>query len=141
MLAKKLEDSLGACHTCVCLLGRVDGREIEPVDPEEIKAVVQEIKSKGIKRIVVCGIFSPTCTPHEDQVSQVYKRMNVVAITFNLQPSTLSSLVWEAFCRSLRHNSIISRKATIGILNLGAKFVFAFTISHIHLFLRVGWGC
>ena len=47
---------------------RVDGREIEKVDREEIKNIVEEIKGKGVKGIVVCGIFAPTRTEQEEEV-------------------------------------------------------------------------
>ena len=46
----------------------MDGREIEKVDREEIKNIVEEIKGKGVKGIVVCGIFAPTRTEQEEEV-------------------------------------------------------------------------
>ena len=50
---------------------RVDGREIEKVDREEIQKIVEEIKGKGVKGIVVCGIFAPTRTEQEVEVKFV----------------------------------------------------------------------
>ncbi|XP_070176718.1 uncharacterized protein [Littorina saxatilis] len=50
---------------------RVDGREIEKVDREEIKKVVEKIKGIGVKGIVLCGIFAPTRTEQEEEVERL----------------------------------------------------------------------
>ncbi|KAL8612768.1 hypothetical protein ACOMHN_033438 [Nucella lapillus] len=52
---------------------RVEGKEIESVDEGEIQAVVDEIRVKGVKGIVVCGIFSPTRTEQEEKVRMLIK--------------------------------------------------------------------
>ncbi|XP_076436950.1 uncharacterized protein LOC143276323 isoform X2 [Babylonia areolata] len=59
----------------------MDGREIESVDEDEIRAVVEEIRGKGVTGIVLCGIFSPTRTEQEEKVkkliSEVYPEASV----------------------------------------------------------------
>ncbi|KAL8612771.1 hypothetical protein ACOMHN_033441 [Nucella lapillus] len=52
---------------------RVEGKVIESVDEGEIRAVVDEIRVKGVKGIVVCGIFSPTRTEQEEKVRTLIK--------------------------------------------------------------------
>nr|KAG5688621.1 hypothetical protein BaRGS_033437 [Batillaria attramentaria] len=53
---------------------RVDGREIEQVDPEEIREVVDKVKAQGVTGIVVCGIFAPTRPDQEEQVKKLIKQ-------------------------------------------------------------------
>ena len=45
-----------------------DGREIRPVDKEEILSTITELKEKNISNVVVSGVFSPVCSDHEVQV-------------------------------------------------------------------------
>jgi N-methylhydantoinase A/oxoprolinase/acetone carboxylase beta subunit len=44
---------------------QVDGREITPVEKEEILTVVSESKTKGISQFVICGIYSSFRTEQE----------------------------------------------------------------------------
>nr|KAG5703046.1 hypothetical protein BaRGS_016207 [Batillaria attramentaria] len=53
---------------------RVEGREIESVDPEEIREVLEKVKTKGVTGIVVCGIFAPTRPDQEEQVKKLIKK-------------------------------------------------------------------
>lgn len=59
--------------TCHFVKGgyRVEGREIDPVDPEEIREVVEKVKAAGVKGIVVCGIFAPTRVDQEQRVKEL----------------------------------------------------------------------
>lgn len=37
----------------------IDGREISPLNPDQIKSTVESIQEAGIKRVAVVGVFSP----------------------------------------------------------------------------------
>ena len=47
--------------------GRIDcsGKEIEPIDIDEIKSVISEIKKRGIESVAVCMLFSYANPEHE----------------------------------------------------------------------------
>ena len=48
----------------------VDGKEIKPLNREQIVAECQKIKAKDIRNIVIVGVFSPLATSgtQEEQV-------------------------------------------------------------------------
>lgn len=59
------------------LSGAIDyrGREIEPLDEEEIKNCAEEIKKKGIMKAAVVGKFSQRNKKHEEKVAMYLKDM------------------------------------------------------------------
>lgn len=52
---------------------RVDGREIETLDPEELRATAEKIRAEGITGVVLCSIFAPTRPDHELQAARVLR--------------------------------------------------------------------
>jgi DUF917 family protein/N-methylhydantoinase A/oxoprolinase/acetone carboxylase beta subunit len=52
---------------------QVDGRDITPVEKEEILTVVSESKTKGISQFVICGIYSSFRTEQELNVRTIIK--------------------------------------------------------------------
>ena len=52
-------------HTYLCHGGHeFDGREISPLDPDEIREVAEEIAGKRITAVAVSSVFSPVNTEH-----------------------------------------------------------------------------
>ncbi|MEZ4665691.1 MAG: hydantoinase/oxoprolinase family protein [Thermomicrobiales bacterium] len=66
-----LADTLGR-HTYLCHGGyEFDGREISRFDPDEIKDVAADIRSKGIVAIAVSSVFSPVNQEMEKQAAEL----------------------------------------------------------------------
>jgi N-methylhydantoinase A/oxoprolinase/acetone carboxylase beta subunit len=55
--------------------GSIDhrGREIEPIDPGEIKEITAHLKTKGIEHVGVVGKFSVRNPSHELEISEILK--------------------------------------------------------------------
>jgi N-methylhydantoinase A/oxoprolinase/acetone carboxylase beta subunit len=55
--------------------GSIDhrGREIEPIDPEEIKDIATHLKAEGIEQVGVVGKFSVRNPSHELEISRIIK--------------------------------------------------------------------
>ena len=57
-------------HTYLCHGGHeFDGREISPLDPDEIREVAKEIAGKGITAVAVSSVFSPVNTSMEQEAA------------------------------------------------------------------------
>lgn len=66
-----LADTLGR-HTYLCHGGyEFDGREISKFDPDEIKDVAADIRSKDIVAIAVSSVFSPVNQEMEKQAAEI----------------------------------------------------------------------
>ncbi|MEZ4533200.1 MAG: hydantoinase/oxoprolinase family protein [Thermomicrobiales bacterium] len=66
-----LADTLGR-HTYLCHGGyEFDGREISKFDPDEIKDVAADIRSKGIVAVAVSSVFSPVNQEMEKQAAEL----------------------------------------------------------------------
>ncbi|KAH9504670.1 hypothetical protein Btru_062546 [Bulinus truncatus] len=50
---------------------RFDGKEHEALDEQQIRDVVRDIRSKGIKNIAFIGVFSPTRPEHEIRAREI----------------------------------------------------------------------
>ncbi|MFM9107282.1 MAG: hydantoinase/oxoprolinase N-terminal domain-containing protein [Chloroflexota bacterium] len=50
-----------------------DGREISPMDPEEIRAAAREIRAKGITAIAISSVFSPVNTGMEEAAAAIVR--------------------------------------------------------------------
>ena len=68
-----LAETLGR-HTYLCHGGHeFDGREISPLDPEEIRRAAADIKAKGITAVAVSSVFSPVNTAMEEQAAEIIR--------------------------------------------------------------------
>ena len=52
-----------------------DGREISPLDPEEIRKAVLKMQEEGVEAVAVSGVFSPIDPSHEEQAADVIRQM------------------------------------------------------------------
>ena len=48
-----------------------DGREISPLDRAGIRDAAEEIRSRGVRAIAVCGVFSPVDPAHELEAARL----------------------------------------------------------------------
>ncbi len=67
----ELRDALGG-HTYLCHGGHeFDGREISPLDPEEIRRAAEDIAAKGITAVAVSAVFSPVNPAMEERAAEI----------------------------------------------------------------------
>ncbi len=66
-----LRDALGG-HAYLCHGGHeFDGREIAPLDPDEIRQAAEEIGAKGITAVAVSAVFSPVNPAMEERAAEI----------------------------------------------------------------------
>jgi N-methylhydantoinase A/oxoprolinase/acetone carboxylase beta subunit len=59
-------------HAYLCHGGHeFDGREISPLDPDELRRVAADIGSKGIRSIAVSSVFSPVNAEFEQRAAEI----------------------------------------------------------------------
>ena len=66
-----LADTLGRHAYLVHGGHEFDGREISPLDPEELKGVAADIREKGITAVAISSVFSPVNTSMEEQAAEL----------------------------------------------------------------------
>ena len=70
-----LAETLGR-HTYLCHGGHeFDGREIAPLDAEEIRAAAENIASKEITAVAVSSVFSPVNTGMEERAAKIVREI------------------------------------------------------------------
>ena len=60
-----LKDAIGGLTYMVHGGHEFDGREIAPLDLEELRAAVRDMRRRGVRAVAVSGVFSPVNTAHE----------------------------------------------------------------------------
>lgn len=50
-----------------------DGREISPLDEEEIRQAARDMLNKGVRGVAVSGVFSPVDTSHEERAQAIIR--------------------------------------------------------------------
>ena len=59
-------------HVYLCHGGHeFDGRELSPLDADELRAVAADIASKGLRSIALCSVFSPVNDECEQQAAEI----------------------------------------------------------------------
>jgi N-methylhydantoinase A/oxoprolinase/acetone carboxylase beta subunit len=67
----RLRDALGN-HTYLCHGGHeFDGRQISPLDPDEIRRVAADVASQGIRSVALSSVFSPVNDELERQACEI----------------------------------------------------------------------
>ena len=105
-----------------------DGRPFMPLDGEEIRRAVREIRARGIRDVAITAMFSPLNSSHEDAVAEILReeipdvsvtcshwlggigllpRENAALLNASLVP--LARRTVEAFERAMRESRIGSR--------------------------------
>ncbi|PZC50514.1 MAG: N-methylhydantoinase A/oxoprolinase/acetone carboxylase, beta subunit [Chloroflexi bacterium] len=50
-----------------------DGREISPLDEEEIRKAAKDMRNNGVRGVAVSGVFSPVDTSHEERAGAIIR--------------------------------------------------------------------
>ena len=60
---------------CFGVTGRLDaqGRELQPVDPDQVRSVAAELRDAGVEAIAVCLLFSFKDPKHEQHVAEILR--------------------------------------------------------------------
>ena len=66
-----LRDAMGGLSYMVGGGHEFDGREIAPLDREELRRAVREMRSRGIRAVAVSGVFSPVNSAHEQEARDI----------------------------------------------------------------------
>jgi len=68
---ERLRAALGG-HVYLCHGGHeFDGRELSPLDRDELRRVAEDIGSKGIRSLAICAVFSPVNPACEQQAARI----------------------------------------------------------------------
>ena len=51
-----------------------DGREISPLEPEEIRKAALQMQAEGVQAVAVSGVFSPIEQSHEERAAEVIRQ-------------------------------------------------------------------
>jgi N-methylhydantoinase A/oxoprolinase/acetone carboxylase beta subunit len=68
-----LRDTIGNHKYLVHGGHEFDGREISPLDENEIRDVAKDIKSKGIRAVAISAVFSPVNSSFEDRAAEIIR--------------------------------------------------------------------
>jgi len=68
-----LRDTIGDHKYLVHGGHEFDGREISPLDENEIREVAQDIRSKGIRAVAISAVFSPVNSSFEEQAAEIIR--------------------------------------------------------------------
>jgi N-methylhydantoinase A/oxoprolinase/acetone carboxylase beta subunit len=67
----RLRHALGDHHFLVHGGHEFDGREISPFDPDEVRRVVQEIRTLAIRSVAISSVFSPVNDDFEQRTAEI----------------------------------------------------------------------
>ena len=104
-----------------------DGREISAFDPDEIRKITEEIKSKGINAIAISSVFSPVNSEFETKAAEVVREVLPDAnITLSSTIGRIGLLerenaaVMNACLRNLAAATVASFKEALSAMNISA---------------------
>ncbi len=66
-----LRDTIGNHKYLVHGGHEFDGREISPLDEDEVREVAKDIKSKGIRAVAISAVFSPVNSSFEERAAEI----------------------------------------------------------------------
>jgi N-methylhydantoinase A/oxoprolinase/acetone carboxylase beta subunit len=70
-LPQDLRTALGDISYVVKGGHEYDGREISPIDEEEIMAAAVDMKARGVESVAICSVFSPVDSSHERRAAEI----------------------------------------------------------------------
>ena len=104
-----------------------DGREISPLNFDELKRISKDVRRKGIESVAVTGVFSPVNPTHEQQAFDFFQEeLPHVDVTLSHENGRVGILEREnaatlnACLRSVGRQSICSIKEAMSLLGLKA---------------------
>lgn len=111
---------------------RIDfmGRELEPLDEEQIVEIVKELRVKGIKAVAVCLMHSYANPVHEKRVKEILQREwpeGYVSTSSEINPQfreyeRTSTTVINAYMMPSMASHIVDFKKQMAENNIGADF-------------------
>src|SRR4030042_158257 len=79
-----LRDTIGNHKYLVHGGHEFDGREISPLDEDEVRGVARDIKSKGISAVAISAVFSPVNSSFEERAADIIQNeMSDVSISLS----------------------------------------------------------
>lgn len=124
---ERLKEALGH-HVYLCHGGHeYDGREIAPLDADELEKVAEDIRAKGIRSIGVSSVFSPVNAAFEHEAARFFsKRIPGVAISVSSEIGRIGLLerenatIMNACLRQLAHEIVEAFTSSVGRLGIDA---------------------
>ncbi len=122
-----LAETLGR-HVYLCHGGHeFDGREIAPLDPDEIGNAARDFAAKGITAVAVSSVFSPVNTGMEEEAADIIREVIPGAqVTLSSDIGRVGLLerenaaILNACLRPLAHETIAAFRVSIAELGLTA---------------------
>ncbi|AGK62012.1 N-methylhydantoinase A/acetone carboxylase, beta subunit [Archaeoglobus sulfaticallidus PM70-1] len=91
-----------------------DGRELAPLDEEEVKRAVKDLKEKGVESVAISAVFSPVNNEHELRVAEIVREiMGDVPISLSHEIGSISLLE--------RENAAILNAAVVKVAEIAVK--------------------
>ncbi|HEX2281575.1 MAG TPA: hydantoinase/oxoprolinase family protein, partial [Thermomicrobiales bacterium] len=122
-----LADALGR-HAYLCHGGHeFDGREISPLDVDEVKRIAAELSAKGITAVAVSSVFSPVNTSMEQEAAAIITaEAPETSVTISSDIGRIGLLerenaaILNACLRSLAQQTVAAFRSAIGELGITA---------------------
>jgi N-methylhydantoinase A/oxoprolinase/acetone carboxylase beta subunit len=122
-----LADALGR-HAYLCHGGHeFDGREISPLDVDEVKRIAAELTAKGITAVAVSSVFSPVNTSMEQEAAAIITaEAPETSVTISSDIGRIGLLerenaaILNACLRSLAQQTVAAFRSAIGELGITA---------------------
>jgi N-methylhydantoinase A/oxoprolinase/acetone carboxylase beta subunit len=122
-----LADTLGR-HAYLCHGGHeFDGREISPLDVDEVKRIAGELNTKGITAVAVSSVFSPVNTSMEQEAAAIITaEAPRASVTISSDIGRIGLLerenaaILNACLRSLARQTVAAFRRAIGELGITA---------------------
>lgn len=123
----ELRQSIGG-HGYLCHGGHeFDGREISPLDPDEIKRAAHDFAAKGIRAVAVSAVFSPVNPAMEHLAAEIISaEIPDASISISSDIGRISLLerenaaILNACLRSLAHQTVAAFRKSIADLGIAA---------------------
>jgi N-methylhydantoinase A/oxoprolinase/acetone carboxylase beta subunit len=95
-LPQDLRTALGDISYIVKGGHEYDGREISPMDEEEVKAAAIDMKVKGVESVAICSVFSPVDSSHERRAAKIISsQLGDVPITLSSELASIGLIERE----------------------------------------------
>jgi N-methylhydantoinase A/oxoprolinase/acetone carboxylase beta subunit len=106
-----------------------DGREISAFNPDEVRGIAEDIKSKGLKAIAISSVFSPVNAAFEEKAAEIVQQVIPDAnITLSSTIGRIGLLerenaaIMNACLRELAVKTVDGFKAALAEMNITAPF-------------------
>jgi N-methylhydantoinase A/oxoprolinase/acetone carboxylase beta subunit len=129
---ERLSQTLGN-HVYLCHGGHeFDGREIAPLDRDELRAAAADIGAKGVRSIAISSVFSPVNSEFEEEAAEVFEEeLPGVAVSLSHEIGRTGLLerenatIMNACLRDLALHIVDAFHAALGELELEAPVFLA----------------